>query len=87
MYINLLIFFFFFTYIFQLSFSPTTPGWSHARLLGLLTAILALSSFMLLLSTAAAFFFVSFNTYAFMAAEVSLILYIPVSIDRPLDDS
>lgn len=56
-----------------LSFSPTTPGWSHARLLGLLAAILALSSFMLLLSTAAAFFFVSFNTYAFMAAECILL--------------
>ncbi|KAF7996268.1 hypothetical protein HCN44_001900 [Aphidius gifuensis] len=56
-----------------LSFSPTTPGWSHARLLGLLGAILALSSFMLLLSTAAAFFFVSFNTFAFMAAECILL--------------
>ncbi|XP_043276997.1 E3 ubiquitin-protein ligase AMFR-like [Venturia canescens] len=56
-----------------LSFSPTTPGWSHARLLGLLAAILALSSFMLLLSTAAAFFFVSLNTYAFMAAECVLL--------------
>ncbi|XP_012272037.1 E3 ubiquitin-protein ligase AMFR [Orussus abietinus] len=56
-----------------LSFSPTTPGWSHARLLGLLTAILALSSFMLLLCFAAAFFFVSFNTFAFMAAECILL--------------
>ncbi|XP_063981149.1 E3 ubiquitin-protein ligase AMFR-like [Diachasmimorpha longicaudata] len=56
-----------------LSFSPTTPGWSHARLLGLLGAILALSLFMLLLSTAAAFFFVSFNTFAFMAAECILL--------------
>ncbi|KAH0539644.1 E3 ubiquitin-protein ligase AMFR-like isoform X1 [Cotesia glomerata] len=56
-----------------LSFSPTTPGWSHARLLGLLAAILALSLFMLLISTAAALFFVSFNTYAFMAAECILL--------------
>ncbi|XP_034944074.1 E3 ubiquitin-protein ligase AMFR-like [Chelonus insularis] len=56
-----------------LSFSPTTPGWSHARLLGLLAAILALSLFMLLLSIAAAFFFVSFNTFAFMAAECILL--------------
>ncbi|XP_057318277.1 E3 ubiquitin-protein ligase AMFR-like isoform X2 [Microplitis mediator] len=56
-----------------LSFSPTTPGWSHARLLGLLAAILSLSLFMLLISTAAAFFFVSFNTYAFMAAECILL--------------
>lgn len=56
-----------------LSFSPTTPGWSHARLLGLLAAILALSSFMLLLCTAAAFFFISFNTFAFMAAECILL--------------
>lgn len=55
---------------FQLSFSPTTPGWSHARLLGLLAAIFALSSFMLLLCTAAAFFYLSFNTFVFMAAEV-----------------
>ncbi|XP_015593619.1 E3 ubiquitin-protein ligase AMFR isoform X1 [Cephus cinctus] len=56
-----------------LSFSPTTPGWSHARLLGLLAAILALSLFMLLLCAAAAFFFVSFNTFAFMAAECILL--------------
>ncbi|KZC04470.1 PREDICTED: E3 ubiquitin-protein ligase AMFR-like [Dufourea novaeangliae] len=56
-----------------LSFSPTTPGWSHARLLGLLAAILALSSFMLLLCTAAAFFFVSFNTFVFTAAECILL--------------
>ncbi|XP_017877816.1 E3 ubiquitin-protein ligase AMFR-like [Ceratina calcarata] len=52
-----------------LSFSPTTTGWSHARLLVLLATILALSSFMLLLCTAAAFFFVSFNTFVFTAAE------------------
>ncbi|XP_046747934.1 E3 ubiquitin-protein ligase AMFR-like isoform X1 [Diprion similis] len=56
-----------------LSFSPTTPGWSHVRLLGLLTAILALSSFMLLMCIAAGFFFVSFNTFAFMAAECILL--------------
>lgn len=56
-----------------LSFSPTTPGWSHARLLVLLGTILALSSFMLLLCAAAAFFFVSFNTFAFMAAECILL--------------
>lgn len=56
-----------------LSFSPTTPGWSHARLLGLLATILALSSFMLLLCTAAAFFFVSFNTFVFTAAECILL--------------
>ncbi|XP_076160709.1 E3 ubiquitin-protein ligase AMFR [Ptiloglossa arizonensis] len=56
-----------------LSFSPATPGWSHARLLGLLAAILALSSFMLLLCTAAAFFFVSFNTFVFTAAECILL--------------
>ncbi|XP_033185533.1 E3 ubiquitin-protein ligase AMFR [Bombus vancouverensis nearcticus] len=56
-----------------LSFSPTTPGWSHAKLLGLLATILALSSFMLLLCTAAAFFFVSFNTFVFTAAECILL--------------
>ncbi|KYN01112.1 PREDICTED: E3 ubiquitin-protein ligase AMFR-like [Cyphomyrmex costatus] len=56
-----------------LSFSPTTPGWSHARLLVLLAAILVLSSFMLLFSIAAVFFFISFNTFAFMAAEYILL--------------
>ncbi|KAG7202775.1 hypothetical protein KM043_009943 [Ampulex compressa] len=56
-----------------LSFSPTTSGWSHAQLLGLLAAILALSSFMLLFCTAAAFLFVSFNIFAFMAAECILL--------------
>ncbi|XP_032664373.1 E3 ubiquitin-protein ligase AMFR-like [Odontomachus brunneus] len=56
-----------------LSFSPTTPGWSHARLLGLLAAIFALSSFMLLFCIAAVFFFVSFNTFAFMASECILL--------------
>nr|XP_050862799.1 E3 ubiquitin-protein ligase AMFR-like isoform X1 [Vespula vulgaris]XP_050862800.1 E3 ubiquitin-protein ligase AMFR-like isoform X1 [Vespula vulgaris]XP_050862802.1 E3 ubiquitin-protein ligase AMFR-like isoform X1 [Vespula vulgaris] len=56
-----------------LSFSPTTPGWSHARLLGLLAGILAFSAFMLLLCTAAVFFLVTFNTFAFMAAECILL--------------
>ncbi|XP_036140606.1 E3 ubiquitin-protein ligase AMFR isoform X1 [Monomorium pharaonis] len=56
-----------------LSFSPTTPGWSHARLLGLLATILVLSFFMLLFCIAAAFFFISFNTFAFMAAECILL--------------
>ncbi|XP_076652443.1 E3 ubiquitin-protein ligase AMFR [Halictus rubicundus] len=56
-----------------LSFSPTTPGWSHARLLGLLAAILALSCFMLLLCMAAAVIFVSFNTFVFTAAECTLL--------------
>lgn len=61
----------FFLSLLQLSFSPTTPGWNHARLLGLLAIILAFSMSMLLLSTAAVFFLVTFNTFAFMAAEVS----------------
>lgn len=56
-----------------LSFSPTTSGWSHARLLALLAAIFALSCFMLLLCIAAAFFFVSFHTFAFTAAECILL--------------
>ncbi|XP_011142738.1 E3 ubiquitin-protein ligase AMFR isoform X2 [Harpegnathos saltator] len=56
-----------------LSFSPTTPGWSHARLLGLLAAIFALSSFMFLFCIAAAFFFISFNTFVFMVSEYILL--------------
>lgn len=56
-----------------LSFSPTTSGWSHVRLLVLLGAIFALSCFMLLLCICAAFFFVSFNTFAFTAAECILL--------------
>lgn len=55
--------------VFQLSFSPTTPGWSHIRLLGLLACILMLSGFMFLICVAVGFFG-GLNTFAFMAAEV-----------------
>lgn len=55
-----------------LSFSPTTPGWSHARLVGLLFAILLLSGFMFLICIAVGFFD-GFNTFAFMAAECVLL--------------
>nr|CAD7447602.1 unnamed protein product [Timema bartmani] len=51
-----------------LSFSPTTPGWSHARLLGLLVAIFCLSGFMFLICVAVGFFG-GLNTFAFMVAE------------------
>lgn len=51
-----------------LSFSPTTPGWNHFRLLSLLACIFMLSGFMFLVCVAVGFF-VGFNTFAFMAAE------------------
>nr|CAD7400110.1 unnamed protein product [Timema cristinae] len=51
-----------------LSFSPTTPGWSHTRLLGLLVAIFSLSGFMFLICIAVGFFG-GLNTFAFMVAE------------------
>lgn len=51
-----------------LSFSPTTPGWSHIRLLGLLASILVLSGFMFLICVAVGFFG-GLNTFAFMVAE------------------
>ncbi|XP_068082560.1 E3 ubiquitin-protein ligase AMFR [Anabrus simplex] len=51
-----------------LSFSPTTPGWSHFRLLGLLGIILMLSGFMFLICVAVGFFG-GLNTFAFMVAE------------------
>lgn len=59
---------------FQLSFSPTTPLWSHAKLLALLSAIFALSGFMLLVSLFVGFFG-GFNTFAFMSAEVRFVYY------------
>uniref|UniRef100_A0A182WJ39 E3 ubiquitin-protein ligase AMFR n=1 Tax=Anopheles minimus TaxID=112268 RepID=A0A182WJ39_9DIPT len=52
-----------------LSFSPTTPGWSHFRLISLLVAILTLSGLMVVISIGVAVFFGGFNTFAFMAAE------------------
>lgn len=51
-----------------LSFSPTTPGWSHVRLLGLLISILILSGFLFLICVAVGFY-VGFHTFAFMVAE------------------
>ncbi|XP_044264792.1 E3 ubiquitin-protein ligase AMFR-like [Tribolium madens] len=55
-----------------LSFSPTTPLWSHVKLLALLGGIFALSGFMLLVSVFVGFFG-GFNTFAFMSAEVVLL--------------
>ncbi|EDS43285.1 conserved hypothetical protein [Culex quinquefasciatus] len=52
-----------------LSFSPTTPGWSHFRLIALLSAILTLSGFMLIVSIGVGVFVSGVNTFAFMAAE------------------
>lgn len=65
---------------FQLSFSPTTPGWSHIRLVGLLTSILTLSGIMFVICICVGFFG-GLNTFAFMAAEVIVyftIISIPI---------
>lgn len=56
-----------------LSFSPTTPGWSHFRLIALLSAILTLSGFMLIVSIGVGVFVSGVNTFAFMAAECVLL--------------
>lgn len=56
-----------------LSFSPTTPGWSHLRLVALLTTILVLSGLMFLVCVAVGFFSAGLNTFAFMAAECVLL--------------
>lgn len=56
-----------------LSFSPTTPGWSHFRLIALLSAILTLSGFMLIVSIGVGVFISGVNTFAFMAAECVLL--------------
>lgn len=55
-----------------LSFSPTTPIWSHAKLLALLAAIFAMSGFMFVVSIFVGFFG-GLNTFAFMSAEVILL--------------
>ncbi|XP_044744606.1 E3 ubiquitin-protein ligase AMFR-like isoform X2 [Coccinella septempunctata] len=55
-----------------LSFSPTTPVWSHVKLLVLLGVIFALSGFMLLVAVFVGFFG-GINTFAFMSAEVILL--------------
>lgn len=55
----------------QLSFSPTTPGWSHFRLVGLLSSILVASGFMFIICVGVGIFG-GFNTFAFMAAEASI---------------
>lgn len=55
-----------------LSFSPTTPGWSHFRLVSLLSAIFTTSGFMFIVCIGVGFFG-GFNTFAFMAAECVLL--------------
>ncbi|XP_031341179.1 E3 ubiquitin-protein ligase AMFR-like isoform X2 [Photinus pyralis] len=55
-----------------LSFSPTTPAWSHVKLLGLLGSIFVFSLFMLLICIFVGFF-QGLNTFAFMSAEVILL--------------
>lgn len=54
----------------KLSFSMTTPGWSHFRLVTLLSAILTLSGIMFIICIGVGLFG-GLNTFAFMAAEVS----------------
>lgn len=61
-----------FCFVVQLSFSPTTPGWSHFRLVALLSTILILSGFMFIVCVGVGFFG-GLNTFAFMAAEVSIL--------------
>ncbi|XP_046397558.1 E3 ubiquitin-protein ligase AMFR-like [Ischnura elegans] len=55
-----------------LSFSPTTPRWSHIRLMSLLAAILIFSWGLLALSAAVGIY-LGLNTFAFMAAECLLL--------------
>lgn len=54
----------------QLSFSPTTPGWSHIRLIGLLSSIFSISVVMIIVSIVFGLFS-GINMFAFMGAEVS----------------
>uniref|UniRef100_A0A1B0DMN6 E3 ubiquitin-protein ligase synoviolin-like TPR repeats domain-containing protein n=1 Tax=Phlebotomus papatasi TaxID=29031 RepID=A0A1B0DMN6_PHLPP len=61
-----------------LSFSPTTPGWSHFRLVALLSAILTLSGLMFIICIGVGLFG-GINTFAFMAAEVSFLAKTPLS--------
>ncbi|XP_031618172.1 E3 ubiquitin-protein ligase AMFR-like [Contarinia nasturtii] len=56
-----------------LSFSPTTPGWSHLRLVALLSTILVLSGFMFIVCVGVGFFG-GLNTFAFMAAECVMLI-------------
>ncbi|KAG8236856.1 hypothetical protein J437_LFUL017221 [Ladona fulva] len=55
-----------------LSFSPTTPRWSHIRLMSLLASILVFSWGLLALSAAVGVY-LGLNTFAFMAAECLLL--------------
>ena len=54
---------------FQLSFSPTTPKWTHAKVLGLLLFI-QMVCFGLTVVCAYIGVYAGINTFAFMAAEV-----------------
>uniref|UniRef100_A0A336L323 CSON003550 protein n=1 Tax=Culicoides sonorensis TaxID=179676 RepID=A0A336L323_CULSO len=55
-----------------LTFSPTSPGWSHFRLVGLLSAILTISGVMMVIAFCVGLF-AGVNTFCFMAAEVVLL--------------
>lgn len=54
---------------FQLSFSPTTPRWSHFRLILLLSAIFVISVVMIIVSIVFGLYS-GINVFAFMGAEV-----------------
>lgn len=62
---------YYFKTYFQLTFSPSTPGWSHFRLVGLLSSILMLSGTMMAIAFAVGLFS-GINTFCFLAAEVRL---------------
>lgn len=55
-----------------LSFSPTTPGWSHFRLVALLSSILTISGVMFIICIGVGLMS-GINTFAFMAAECVLL--------------
>uniref|UniRef100_A0A1L8DSF2 Putative e3 ubiquitin ligase n=1 Tax=Nyssomyia neivai TaxID=330878 RepID=A0A1L8DSF2_9DIPT len=55
-----------------LSVSPTTPGWSHFRLVALLSAILTLSGLMFIICIGVGLFS-GINTFSFMVAECILL--------------
>ncbi|XP_064640345.1 E3 ubiquitin-protein ligase AMFR-like [Lineus longissimus] len=56
-----------------LSFSPTTPKWTHIRVLALLAVILLSCSFLILVCTYVGLQ-TGFNTFAFMVAECILLI-------------
>ncbi|CAO1373877.1 unnamed protein product [Diamesa serratosioi] len=56
-----------------LSFSPTTPGWSHFRIIALLSSIFTMSSIMIIVSIYFGIYN-GINTFAFMGAECLILV-------------